>query len=434
MLQPEEHVVIVGAGTFGLSTAVELLRKGHKNLTILDPYPVPSPLSAGNDVNKVFQSRVEDEFYSELALESLRRWKTDPLYKPAFHETGIIYAAVGEKAVEEIQRRKQALKNSGKEIVELDEPEHFARLIKYDMNIEDLKLSENNRFTNWKGYHQKTECGWTFASLALKNVAEECVKLGAKIVVDKADTLLYDENDSCIGVKTYCGEFIYAKKVVICAGANSIKLLDFKGQLLAKCWTVGHIKLSDEEAKSLKNSPVVLNLDEGFFFEPDGNNDLKFCNEFPGYINMEKIPSNQNLVSVPIYKSEIPSEAEDQMRGFLTQVFPQLAERSFNVTKICWCTDTPDRHFLFCEHVQGLVLGTGDSGKGFKYMPVVGDYISEIVLKGEQSLPKTKREAWAWRPTSERDIYALQGRWGGSNAIKDLKDVKNWTTAKRSKS
>jgi sarcosine oxidase/L-pipecolate oxidase len=45
-------ILIVGCGTWGSSTALWLARSGYKNVTVLDPYPVPSAISAGNDVNK----------------------------------------------------------------------------------------------------------------------------------------------------------------------------------------------------------------------------------------------------------------------------------------------------------------------------------------------------------------------------------------------
>ena len=47
-----QRILIVGCGTWGSSTALWLARSGYKNVTVLDPYPVPSAISAGNDVNK----------------------------------------------------------------------------------------------------------------------------------------------------------------------------------------------------------------------------------------------------------------------------------------------------------------------------------------------------------------------------------------------
>ncbi|KAG7835484.1 hypothetical protein KL942_005307 [Ogataea angusta] len=428
MTSPNSSVLIVGAGTFGLSTALQLLRKGHKNVTLLDPYAIPSPLAAGNDINKIFQSTVSDEFYSELALEALELWRSDPVYQPAFHEVGIVYGATGDAAVAEINQRYSRLDSKGEDIQKLETPGDFAKLIQWKGDLaDDLKsLDLESSFKNWKGYFQKNKCGWTFAALALNNAWKECKEKGAHFFRDAAEELLI-QGPNCVGVRTYSGAILKADRVVICAGANSTKLLNYRGQLLAKCWTVGHIKLTSDEAKALKHSPVLLNLDEGFLFEPDENGILKFCNEFPGYINQD---GTENI-SGPLYRDQIPVEAEKQMRGFLKQVFPQISTRPFDAAKICWCTDTPDRHFLICEHpdMNGLILATGDSGQGFKYMPIIGHYISELVMKGDSGLPEVHRKAWRWRPeTAEgRDIYNLQGRFGGSNRVKDLSELSDWT-------
>jgi sarcosine oxidase/L-pipecolate oxidase len=48
-------ILIIGCGTWGSSTALWLARSGYKNVTVLDPYPVPSTISAGNDVNKIVE-------------------------------------------------------------------------------------------------------------------------------------------------------------------------------------------------------------------------------------------------------------------------------------------------------------------------------------------------------------------------------------------
>lgn len=48
-------ILIVGAGTWGCSTALHLARRGYKNVIVLDPYGLPSPISAGNDINKIIE-------------------------------------------------------------------------------------------------------------------------------------------------------------------------------------------------------------------------------------------------------------------------------------------------------------------------------------------------------------------------------------------
>lgn len=419
MTQTKEiDYLIIGGGTFGLSTALDLLRRGKTNVTIVDPYSVPSEISAGNDMNKIVQTTSDDDFYSSLALEALNMWKNDPVFKPAFHETGIVYAGTGKEAKESIDYRYRYLLGRKDNVVKLTELNEFAKYV-------PLNESSDGRFKDWYGYLQRENCGWTYAKLALENCAAECIKLGVEFIIDSAEQFIITSTGDCAGVITRKGTELRASKTILCAGANSFKFLNFENQLLAKCWTLAHIKLTDEEAAKLKDMPVILNLDGGFVFEPDQNNEIKFCNEFPGYINMEQ--GN----SIPIIKNAIPEEAEIQMRNFLRLVFPKFAERDFSMCKICWCTDTPDRHFLICEHpsYKGLILGTGDSGQGFKYMPNIGKYIGRVATDGDKALDTEKRNLWRWRPETgkTRDIMALQHREGGSNKIKDLQEITKWS-------
>lgn len=56
-LNDKSSILIVGAGTWGCSTALHLARRGYKNVRVLDPYGVPSPIAAGNDVNKIMEHK-----------------------------------------------------------------------------------------------------------------------------------------------------------------------------------------------------------------------------------------------------------------------------------------------------------------------------------------------------------------------------------------
>jgi glycine/D-amino acid oxidase-like deaminating enzyme len=40
-MHKDSRIVIIGAGVFGLSTAVELVRKGYRNITIVDRHVPP---------------------------------------------------------------------------------------------------------------------------------------------------------------------------------------------------------------------------------------------------------------------------------------------------------------------------------------------------------------------------------------------------------
>lgn len=53
----ESSILIIGAGTWGCSTALHLARRGYRNVRVLDPFAVPSPIAAGNDINKIMEHK-----------------------------------------------------------------------------------------------------------------------------------------------------------------------------------------------------------------------------------------------------------------------------------------------------------------------------------------------------------------------------------------
>lgn len=63
MTTPTDRVIIVGAGVFGLSTALHLARGGYKNVTVFDYQPYHESVydpnqgcdSASSDINKIYR-------------------------------------------------------------------------------------------------------------------------------------------------------------------------------------------------------------------------------------------------------------------------------------------------------------------------------------------------------------------------------------------
>lgn len=80
----------------GSSTALHLIRSGYtpSNITVLDVYPIPSLQSAGYDLNKIMGIRLRNGPDLQLSLESLDMWKNDGLFKPFFHNVGMVSQGV----------------------------------------------------------------------------------------------------------------------------------------------------------------------------------------------------------------------------------------------------------------------------------------------------------------------------------------------------
>ena len=430
-LSAESSILIIGSGTWGCSTALHLARRGYKSITVLDIYPVPSPISAGNDVNKILElgsfagdDEKERHVSTTLLEATVHGWMDDPVFKPHFHETGCVIAATTKEGRAHMNTRDGPSDETGWSPLETKE----------DFQATMPKGVLTGAFPGWQGWWKKDGAGWVHARKSMESAGKEAQRLGVGFILGeqcgKVDKLIYEAND-VKGAVTADGKQHRADRVILAAGANANAIFDMKDQLRPTAWTLAHIKMTPEEVKLFKNLPVLFNIERGFFMEPDeDNNELKMCDEHPGYCNWTSDPQNSKRTSVPFANHQIPKEAEVRARAFLRETMPQLADRPFTFARICWCADTPNRAFLISKHPEyaSLVLAVGGSGHGFCHIPSIGGFIADAL---EDKLDPLMKESFRWRPETAvgRKWDDLQGRFGpdGSNRVMDLQDVKEWT-------
>lgn len=118
--------IIVGGGVFGASTA-QYLSKAHPDAstTLLDRSPTfPCPLAASHDFNKIVRADYGSLFYCELALKAREAWKNYPLYKPFYHQSGLVNMDESDLGRRIIKNYKNLNENTGSEIVGPDEMKH----------------------------------------------------------------------------------------------------------------------------------------------------------------------------------------------------------------------------------------------------------------------------------------------------------------------
>ena len=72
----QQHIVIVGAGIVGLSTAYSLLTQGIRKVTILEQVAVDHTRSSSHGFSRLLRFEYGSEaFYSNMVRLSLKRWK-----------------------------------------------------------------------------------------------------------------------------------------------------------------------------------------------------------------------------------------------------------------------------------------------------------------------------------------------------------------------
>ncbi|KAJ5549062.1 hypothetical protein N7513_006296 [Penicillium frequentans] len=431
-------ILIVGAGTWGCSTALHLVRRGYTNVTVLDPYPVPSAIAAGNDVNKIMEHKdlkgtnpdARSLAFTTCTRAALKGWKTDPVFQPYFHETGFIVSGHTPALIQHI--KEDEIEPSDAEFVSLETAEDFRKTMPPGVLTGD--------FPGWKGWLSKSGAGWIHAQKAMVSAYTEAQRLGAKFITGtpsgKAVCLLY-ENGDVVGAQTEDGTSHMADRTILAAGAGSDRLLDFKKQLRPTAWTLCHIRMTPEEAKSYRDLPVLFNIAKGFFMEPDEDkHELKICDEHPGYCNFIQDQSHGGeMRSIPFARHQIPLKAEARARDFLRDTMPHLADRPFSFARICWDADTPDRAFLIDRHPEhpSLLVAVGGSGNGAMQMPTIGGFISDAL---EGSLQKELKHVVRWRPETavDRDWHSTQNRFGGPDEIMDFHKLNDneWTQIQES--
>jgi glycine/D-amino acid oxidase-like deaminating enzyme len=90
----------------------------------------------------------------------------------------------------------------------------------------------------------------------------------------------------------------------------------------------------------------------------------------------------------------LPSEI-DGFREFLRENLPDLASAPVRGTRLCLYCDTFDGDF-WIDHDParpGLVVAAGDSGHGFKFAPILGGLIADIV----ERTPNAWGPRFRWR-------------------------------------
>ncbi|KAH8601751.1 oxygen oxidoreductase [Bisporella sp. PMI_857] len=428
-MSPPRHdasIIIVGAGTWGCSIALHFVRRGYSNITVLDPYELPSPIAAGNDVNKIVEEASfddgSDDNYVWRTLRQLatKGWTTDPVFIPFYHNTGYIQCAHTAEGLAQLIEHEKL--DQDPEMEWLDKPAAFRKAMPEGVLTGD--------FPGWKGGFKRSGAGWVFARGALMAAYEESKRLGVKFITGSEGNVtkfVIDHND-IVGVEIENGKRHLADTIILANRAQAPSLLDFKDQLRPTAWTLAHIKMTPEERELYKNLPVLFNIEKGFFMEPDAERgELKICDEHPGYTNFIDTPNGK--ASVPFARQQIPLEAEERVRDFLRDTMPQLTDRPFSFARVCWCADTPDRHFLIDRHPQwpSLVLAVGGSGHGFMHISSIGGLVADTM---EGVLDERLKEAFRWRPETaiNRDWQDVQGRRGGPNRVMDFKEVKEWTS------
>ncbi|KAJ6438378.1 sarcosine oxidase / L-pipecolate oxidase [Purpureocillium lavendulum] len=395
-------VVIIGAGIFGLTTAYQLALEGYKNIVVLDRHVPPTPDASSNDISRVIRFDYADGDYLDLAHEAYLEWSSSPRFKDCFSRAPIVVAGTsGANGALYLQAAA-------------------AQLTKRSLPWTKLRDANAARkaFPSLKGPLAKTpfigyfneNCGWADASKTLVQLRDDCLSLGVSFICGPAGmvTSLDTDNGSrnIIAARTLAGDVVQGNFFILAAGAWSSSLVSMYNSVLATGQVLGYMRLTDAEMQAYRNIPIYLNLSTGWFnFPPhDDTKLLKFAIHGWGYTRSTDIP-----------RGGVQADGETRLRDGLRETYPELADRPFERTAVCWYSDTPSGDFIMDYHPDytNLFVGGAGSGHAFKFTPVLGKYMSLAIKK---KLPPAMRDKWRFRTEhlgKGIDVFKGDGSRGG---------------------
>ncbi|KAK3349954.1 putative fructosyl amino acid protein [Lasiosphaeria hispida] len=449
---PPSSILIIGSGVFGLSTAWALARRdlfSQSSITVVDRADpanrdvFPAPDAASIDTSRIVRADYADPAYAALAAEAQVQWRSqarpsDLGAQGRYHESGLVLVAdpgpvrqPGEVVNKSEMTGMDYTRFSWANVLSL--ASRNPGLVGPVQELPDVaairdRVGTGGSSGSW-GYVNEGS-GWANAQASMAWLFDQVKATGRVKFVSGTVVSLEHSGTTVTGASLSDGSVLSAELVIVAAGAWAGSLVNLSGQAIATGQVMGYLDLTEAEQEQLSTMPVVLNMSTGLFVIPPRNRVLKVARHAYGYLNPTSLPTVplSSITTRAVSASHplthltdpalfIPKEGADELRQALRDMVPLegIAERPFSRTRLCWYMDTPTADFLVDYHpeFQGLFIATGGSGHAFKFMPVIGDKITDCIA---YNCPTEFEMKWNWKPATTF-VITEDGTRGGKPGL-----------------
>lgn len=403
MAQPQHNdeptVLIVGAGTFGVSTAYHLADTytDPSRVTILDREPSPpTKHAAAIDINRVIRADYPSTLYCNLANEAMHAWYWSNELGPHYHKVG--WLRLNEHGSDREARIHDTLRARGTHLMQAVDLAGLARGDRW-------AATAGTDTAGFASAYFNPDAGWVNAAQATARFLATAVEKGVRREVGDVDALLMADDAGATGavrgVRTRDGRVWTADRIVLAAGAWTSALLSpvedalgvaeadrVERQARATACVSAYYRVSDEDVAGMtevgRELPVVVYGDKGEVIPAwKGVGLLKYNNSETEVVHTVTTGSGRRI-SVPVRAADggrstgsedhIPEGLKKETEALLaSKLMPQFAHgKRPEYWRLCWDARTPTEDLLLCEHpkVKGLYVITGGSFCGYKYVAV----------------------------------------------------------------
>ena len=371
-------VIVIGAGVFGTWTALNLRQMGAR-VTLVDTWGPGNSRSTSGDETRGVRTSYGDREHGELwvrwASESITRWKrfdeefAKDLGAPLYYTTG--------------------------DLIMREDWEPFlceTRALWEKVGIPFESLPPGELAYRWPVIGSQNigavlyepDAGVVRARASCLAVTEVFEKLGGEVVVDRVQTSMA-ANGGIEQLYLTNGGTLRADAYVYACGPWLPKIFpDLLGDRMRT--PIGNVF---------------------YFATPSGDHSYSFPNipswNFPGVTGWPALPPDHRgfrvrtggggLSDPDISDRWIPIERHQRGREFLAQRFPGLRNAPINETRACHYELSISRNFIIDRHPDfaNVWIAGGGSAEGFKFGPVIGEYVARRVL-GDEGDPELAKQ------------------------------------------
>jgi len=347
------RVVVVGAGAWGLPAAAELVRRGH-DVTLVDRHGPGNHFSSSSGPTRLWRVADPDPAAVRLgrrAVASLQRLEAR-VGRPVRTSTGLVWR----DTTASLQQIRNAV--AGEEVTHSEIP--AAEVSTYFPGLEP-----DERDALWF-----PEAGALLAAEALAAYGE-LFDRGGGVTWFGPSVSSVRATSSGAAVTLDDGRMLDADAVVVCAGAGTPGLLPGIGldvPLRAFLEQVVHLgevggSAAADVLPCLFDGPIEG--EAGIYAMPTPGVGYKIGLDSP---LRELVAGDDDRTPDPERTRAIVARADRMLPSPGRQVVDELV--------CCW-TDSPDGWFVI-DRVDAVVVACGDSGKGFKYSPAIGEVLADL--------------------------------------------------------
>ncbi len=359
-MKPEADVVIIGSGVTGLSTAYSLLKKGIRNIVILEKGYLSSGASTRNGGGIRAQFATEENI--QLAKSSIRRYRelgTELGVNFWFRQGGYLFAAESETEME-VLRKAAEFQNRfglGTRIIGCDEVQSLVP----EMVCKSVVGGSFRRGD-----------GVLFPFPLLFGYAERLRESGVSIETRcEATGIVRGHHDT--EVQTTKGS-IRTTQVLNAAGGWSNKVGALFGVEIPTT-PVRHQIMVSEPLKPFLD-PMAVTLGDGFYLSQGPRGEL-----VGGITDVTRASNDPSLVTTDFCRS---------MARRMVSLFPKVSGVGMMRQWAGYYDMSPDANPILDElnDFPGAFVACGFSGHGFMISPAVGEFMACLMVGEKSPFPR----------------------------------------------